>query len=236
MRAFQLTVAEAQVLLDQLDVARPGAVTRPVEPFTDDPILDGAPPTPDDPASVVPPPPPTSATTLTRAVAPPGMARVDFLGPITVTVGHSDRTSAFQYSLRARADISKDTEEQIGLYEAAVGLYRGSLAFSVSTEWLLPHRVDRQRDYADAATRLALLYGATDAERTLAMLDAVLKRDPLNEDLYRRIMRRVQAKLQRLDAVNRTLQLLEARCEEIQSAPETSTYELAKALTRSKAA
>ena len=131
--------------------------------------------------------------------------------------------------------MSKDSEEQIGLYEAAVGLYRGPLAFGINADWLLPHRMDRQRDYADAATRLARLYGTTDAERTLAMLDAVLKRDPLNEDLYRRIMR-VDAKLQRPDAVNRTLQLLEARCEEIQSAPDASTYELAKSLTRSKAA
>ena len=319
MRTFQLTSAEAQVLLDQLNTARPEAVTTPVEPFTDDPILDGAPPTPEDPASVVPLPPTTSTTTLTRAISPPGMVRVDFLGPITVTAGHADHTSAFQNSartlmtrlvvephgvsrdtllhdlwpdpkrpgkpgtlhqltfrlraafataaghtdafivedtatnllrlnpaviatdidafddLRARADVSKDPEEQIGLYEAAVGLYRGPLAFGINAYWLLPHRMDRQRDYADAATRLARLYGTTDAERTLAMLDAVLKRDPLNEDLYRRIMR-VQAKLQRPDAVNRTLQLLEARCEEIQSAPDPSTYELAKSLTRPKAA
>jgi len=318
MRVFQLTVAEAQVLLNQLNVARPEAVTRPVEPFTDNPILDGAPPTPEDPIAVVPLPSTTSTTTLTRAVAPPGIVRVDFLGPITVTVGHADHTSAFQNSartlmtrlivephgvsrdtllhdlwpnpkrpgkpgtlhqltfrlraafaatagrtdafvvedtatnllrlnpaviatdidafddLRARADMSKDPEEQIRLYEAAIGLYRGPLAFGINTDWLLPHRMDRQRDYADAATRLARLYGTTDAERTLAMLDAVLKRDPLNEDLYRRIMR-VQAKLQRPDAVNRTLQLLEARCEEIQSAPDSTTYDLAKSLTRSRA-
>ena len=319
MRAFHLTVTETAVLLDQLNAARPEAVAVPAEPFTDDPILDGAPPTAEDPASVISLPPMTSTTILTRAVAPPGMVRIDFLGPITVTVGDTDHTSAFQNSartlmirlvvephgvsrdtllhdlwpnpkrpgkpgtlhqltfrlraafataagrtdafivedtatnllrlnptvittdidafdnLRARADVSKDPEEQIGLYEAAVGLYRGPLAFGINADWLLPHRMDRQRDYADAATRLARLYGTTDAERTLAMLDAVLKRDPLNEDLYRRIMR-VQAKLQRPDAVNRTLQLLEARCEEIQSAPDASTYELVKSLTRAKAA
>lgn len=319
VRAFQLTVAEAEVLLDQLNAARPEPVATPAEPFTDDPALDGAPPTPENPASVIPLPPMTSTTTVTRAVAPPGLVRIDFLGPIAVTVGDTDYTSGFQNSvrtlmtrlvvelhgvsrdtllhdlwpnpkrpgkpgtlhqltfrlraafataagrtdafivedtatnllrlnpaviatdidafddLRARADTSKDPDEQIGLYEAAIGLYRGPLAFGINADWLLPHRMDRQRDYADAATRLARLYGTTDAERTLAMLDAVLKRDPLNEDLYRRIMR-VQAKLQRLDAVNRTLQLLEARCEEIQSAPDASTYELAKALTRSKAA
>ncbi|WP_194890911.1 BTAD domain-containing putative transcriptional regulator [Catenulispora pinisilvae] len=319
VRAFHLTVAEAAVLLDQLNAARPEALTTPFEPFTDDPTLDGAPPAPEDPASVIRLPPMTSTTTLTRAVAPPGMVRIDFLGPITVAVGNTDHTSAFQNSartlmtrlvvephgvsrdtllhdlwpnpkrpgkpgtlhqltfrlraafstaagrtdafivedtatnllrlnpavittdldafddLRARADVSKDSEEQIGLYEAAVGLYRGPLAFGINADWLLPHRMDRQRDYADAATRLARMYGTTDAERTLAMLDAVLKRDPLNEDLYRRIMR-VQAKLQRPDAVNRTLQLLEARCEEIQSAPDMSTYELAKSLARSWAA
>ena len=138
--------------------------------------------------------------------------------------------------MRHRADIAKDPQEQIGLYEAAIGLYRGPLAFGIkSADWLLPHRMDRQRDYADAATKLARLYGATDAERTLAMLDAVLKRDPLNEDLYRRIMR-VQAKLQRPDAVNRTLQLLEARCEELQTTPDSTTYDLAKSLTRARAA
>ena len=59
--------------------------------------------------------------------------------------------------LRRRADIAKDEGKQIGLYEAAIGLYRGPLAFGIGTDWLLPHRVDRQRDYPGAATRLARL-------------------------------------------------------------------------------
>lgn len=320
MRAFQLSAEEASTLILQLNAARPETASAPAEPFTDSPVLDGAPPAAGEPAPVVSLPPITSTTTITRAVAPPGMVRVDFLGPLVVTVADRDCSGGFQKSartlmtrmviephgvsretllrdlwqnpkrpgnpntlhnltrrlrvafeesagrkdafviedkaskllrlnpavivtdldafddLRRRADTAKDAEQQIGLYEAAIGLYRGPLAFGIdSADWLLPHRMDRQRDYADAATKLARLYGATDAERTLAMLDAVLKRDPLNEDLYRRIMR-VQAKLQRPDAVNRTLQLLEARCEELQTTPDSTTYELAKSLTRARAA
>jgi hypothetical protein len=94
--------------------------------------------------------------------------------------------------------------------DAAVTTYGGPPAADHAGEWLLTLREATRRRYLDALTSLARLTIADDPERTLGLLETARNLEPLNEALYRDIIR-IQHRLGRPDAAALTLELLSVR-------------------------
>jgi two-component SAPR family response regulator len=121
--------------------------------------------------------------------------------------------------------------DRVSLYSAIVGAYAGTLAEGLATSWIEPLRQAARRDALDALAALARLSVESDPERTLELLEMARGFDPHNELVYRDIMR-LQARLGRLDAIPRTLTLLEAHLVEIGEQPTSETVGLAVRLQR----
>ncbi len=120
-----------------------------------------------------------------------------------------------------------DTAQRRRALATAAGLYRGELAAGGAADWLEPARETLRRQAVDALALLADLdEQAGDLDAALAALDQAIGHDPYAEPLYRRIMR-LQARLGRPDAVQRTLRLLETRLAELDTEPEPDTRRLA---------
>ena len=113
--------------------------------------------------------------------------------------------------------------------------YTGVLADGLSTEWIETARESIRRDALEAVAALARALVATDPTQTLELLEVARAFDPHNEVLYRDIMR-LQARLDRPDAIPRTLRLLTTRLAELSEAPSPDTVDLADRLSRRRAA
>ncbi len=134
----------------------------------------------------------------------------------------------------ADADRALRNDDPAAAREAlthAVGCYQGPLAEDASYEWIEPYREEIRRQAVDAWTRLAGMNEPAESQQALALLDRALTHDPFNEQLYQRIMA-VQARLGRVDAVGRTLRLLEARLADLDTTPSQDTYDLVADLQR----
>jgi DNA-binding SARP family transcriptional activator len=112
---------------------------------------------------------------------------------------------------------------------AAVGLYRGELGGSAGWEWAEPYAETARRRALDAWTAIADLLQPNDPAGALSALEAALTHDPYNEYLYVRIMR-LQAAAGRLEAVRRTLALLESKLTDLGLTPSSQTRQAAAAL------
>jgi DNA-binding SARP family transcriptional activator len=108
----------------------------------------------------------------------------------------------------------------------AVGCYQGPLAQDAPYEWIEPYREEVRRQAVDAWTRLAAMHAPSESEQALTFLDQALTHDPYNEQLYQRIMT-IQGRLGRMDAVHRTVRLLETRLNDLDTTPSQDTYNLA---------
>jgi DNA-binding SARP family transcriptional activator len=118
--------------------------------------------------------------------------------------------------------------------DAVVALYRGPLATDHAGEWLITIREATRRRYLEALTALARITISEDPERTLQLLETARNLDPLNEAIYRDIIR-IQHRLGRPDAAALTLALLHAQLADIDATPEPSTLALAHARTTTPA-
>jgi DNA-binding SARP family transcriptional activator len=138
----------------------------------------------------------------------------------------------------AAADQALRTGDHIAAREAladAVSHYQGPLAADAAYDWIEPYREEIRRQAVDAHTRLAGMHEPAESEQALGLLDQALTHDPFNEQLYQRIMA-IQARLGRLDAIQRTLRLLETRLAEISTTPGEDTYATAASLQRPRLA
>lgn len=109
--------------------------------------------------------------------------------------------------------------------EAVLTTYQGPLAVEHPGEWLITMREATRRRYLDALTTLARLTIGDDPERTLGLLETARNLEPLNEAIYRDIIR-IQLRLARPDAAALTLQLLRAQLADIDAAPDPATTAL----------
>ncbi|MFB9902881.1 AfsR/SARP family transcriptional regulator [Allokutzneria oryzae] len=162
-----------------------------------------------------------TAGTVTRLMTGVGRYRLD---PEVVTVD-------YWHFLRAvaahRAALTREHRED--RLRAVVRAYRGPLAHGCDYEWIDALRETARRDALDAVAALARILVDTDPEQTLGLLETARELDPHHELLYRDIMR-LQGRLGRADAVERTLGLLVKRLAEIGEHPTPETTELAARL------
>jgi DNA-binding SARP family transcriptional activator len=136
-----------------------------------------------------------------------------------------------QAALRAAHDAS-DSGELLAALEQVAANYTANLLETPSYGWAEPLREELRRRAVDALARLAELHHeAGNAERALAVLEQAISADPYAEELYQRIMR-LQAALDRLDAVKRTFRILEDRLDDLELDPSDATVQLADTLTR----
>jgi hypothetical protein len=90
----------------------------------------------------------------------------------------------------------------------AVACYRGDLADGQDRAWILDYATIHRHQLLGAYARIAEILEADQPDQAIAALDAAIERDPVNEELYQRLMR-IHGRLARPDAVRRTLRLLE---------------------------
>lgn len=120
-------------------------------------------------------------------------------------------------------------DAKIHAYRAVVEAYGGPLADGMATEWIEPAREAIRRDAIDAVAALARALVEHDPAQTLDLLELARAFDPHNELLYRDIMR-LQERLGRLDAIERTLTLLRTRLAELDEQPTAQAVNLAAGL------
>jgi DNA-binding SARP family transcriptional activator len=94
-------------------------------------------------------------------------------------------------------------------------------------EWLVTLRETVRRRYLDAVTTLARITIDTMPEQTLDLLETARNLEPLNEAIYRDIIR-IQQRLGRPDAAAATFQLLHAQLADIDTTPSPPTIALAR--------
>lgn len=108
----------------------------------------------------------------------------------------------------------------------AADTYGGDFASGIDHLWASEHATTYRHHILDVLARIAELHETDQPDAALAALHQALDHDPLNEELYQRIMR-IQGRLGRPDAVRRTLQLCEARLADIQAEPSPATRRVA---------
>ncbi|GAA2535821.1 MULTISPECIES: BTAD domain-containing putative transcriptional regulator [Pseudonocardia] len=134
----------------------------------------------------------------------------------------------FDAAVTARRAAGTD-EERIDADQLVVETYGGELAEGTPYPWIEIAREAVRRDAIDSAAALARALVPRDPQRTLDLLEIARAFDPINEMIYRDIMR-LQSRLGRLDAISRTLALLTARLGEIGDQPDADTIDLARRL------
>ncbi|MDN5750415.1 MAG: transcriptional regulator, partial [Pseudonocardia sp.] len=136
----------------------------------------------------------------------------------------------FDAAVIARRAAGTD-EERTDADQLVVDAYGGELAEGTPYPWVETAREAVRRDAIDSAASLARALVPRDPQRTLDLLEIARAFDPLNELIYRDIMR-LQSRLDRPDAISRTLALLTARLGEIGDQPHPETIDLAHSLQR----
>ncbi|TMR04356.1 hypothetical protein ETD83_08330 [Actinomadura soli] len=130
----------------------------------------------------------------------------------------------------AEAQQATDDATRIKALTLVAGHCAGEFASGLTQEWAEIHREHLRRVTSDALANLARLIQEDDPERALLVLEQAITHDPYSEPLYRRIMR-LQARLDRPDAVRRTYRLLTARLNELDAEPEEETRKLVNSST-----
>lgn len=110
----------------------------------------------------------------------------------------------------AEANCATDDETTIAALERAVACYHGDFAEGIYQDWATDHANVYRSQVFDAYSKLVEHLEAEQPDRALACLRAAMEVEPINESLYQTTMR-IQARLGRLDAVERTMAILHDR-------------------------
>lgn len=158
------------------------------------------------------------------------------LAPLVTLAGdryrlHPDLISVDYWTFLVAAThlTNPDPQLRVQACETAINTYRGPLGIDHTSEWLITLREATRRRYLDALTTLARLTITDNPTRTLELLETARNLEPLNEAIYRDIMR-IQADLNRPDAITHTLALLRTQLADIDETPDPHTLDLATAL------
>ncbi|MEV3923786.1 AfsR/SARP family transcriptional regulator [Actinomadura coerulea] len=134
-------------------------------------------------------------------------------------------------SALADAQLAANDTARVKALTAAADLCTGEFASGLTQEWAESHREYLRRTIGDALANLSRLIQEDDPERALMMLEQAITHDPFCESLYRHIMR-LQARLDRPEAVRRTYRLLTTRLDELDAEPDDETRNLLNSSTR----
>lgn len=96
---------------------------------------------------------------------------------------------AFEEALTCAEQATQNVEQQQALHKA-VDHYQGDLLPNCYDEWILPERDRLRQSYFHAASRLmVLLEQERDYNNAIKVVQQLLRHDPLQEQLYRDLMR-----------------------------------------------
>jgi DNA-binding SARP family transcriptional activator len=142
---------------------------------------------------------------------------------------HPELVSVDYWDLLVAATDLTHTDEETRRHacDAIMSIYRGPLAAEHTGEWLVTLRETVRRRYLDAVTTLARITIDNKPEQTLDLLETARNLEPLNEAIYRDIIR-IQQRLGRPDAAAATFQLLHAQLADIDATPSPATVALAR--------
>lgn len=110
-------------------------------------------------------------------------------------------------------------------HHIAIHLYQGPFAADLTGEWTHTIREATRRRYLEAINDLAETEITTNPDLALDLLERARNLEPLNEAIYRNIIR-IHLDAQRSDAAERTYELLRTHLDTIDAAPEPETERL----------
>ncbi|WP_344133034.1 BTAD domain-containing putative transcriptional regulator [Luedemannella flava] len=126
-----------------------------------------------------------------------------------------------------RANKAGNDETCLAALHEAVACYRGDFAEGHDRAWVIDYATTYRHQILSAYARIAEILEIDHPDQAIAALDTATERDPVNEELYQRVMR-IHGRLGRPDAVRRTLRLLENRLAELcEAEPSEATRRIA---------
>jgi DNA-binding SARP family transcriptional activator len=144
------------------------------------------------------------------------------LDPYTITVDLWQMLAAI-----GRANTAPDDHAALTALREAADLYGGDFAANQDRAWVTDYQTTHRNQILNVYSRIAELLEADQPDAAIAALDQALTHDPVNEELYQRIMR-VQGRQHRPDAVRRTMRRLENQLAELGGAePSEATRRVA---------
>ncbi|MBM7079319.1 BTAD domain-containing putative transcriptional regulator [Micromonospora humida] len=145
------------------------------------------------------------------------------LDPQTVTVDLWHMLTAIN-----QAATSDNDDEALAALRRATDLYMGDFAEGHDHPWAVDYATSYRHQVLTAYARIAEFLEPDHPDRAVAALERATDLDPVNEELYQRIMR-IHGRRQRPDAVRRTLRRLEERLADLLDAePSQATRRVAE--------
>ncbi|MEU7616599.1 BTAD domain-containing putative transcriptional regulator [Micromonospora rifamycinica] len=145
------------------------------------------------------------------------------LDPQTVTVDLWHMLTAINH-----ATTSDNDDETLAALRRATDLYAGDFAEGHDHSWAVDYATSYRHQILTAYARIAEILEPDHPDRAVAALERATDLDPVNEELYQRIMR-IHGRQQRPDAVRRTLRRLEERLADLADAqPSQATRRVAE--------
>ncbi|WP_433615339.1 BTAD domain-containing putative transcriptional regulator [Dactylosporangium sp. CA-139114] len=127
-----------------------------------------------------------------------------------------------------RANTASDDTTALAALREAADLYGGDFADGQDRAWVTDYATTHRHQILGVYARIAELLEADQPDAAVAALETALRYDPVNEELYQRIMR-IHGRQHRPDAVRRTLRRLENQLAELGDAePSEATRRLAE--------
>jgi DNA-binding SARP family transcriptional activator len=124
------------------------------------------------------------------------------------------------------ANTSENDEECLAALREATNWYTGD--FATGQDWSTSYADRYRHQILSAYARVAEFLETDHPDQAITALEQAIDLDPVNEDLYQRLMR-VQGRLRRPDAVRRTLRQLEDRLADLGYAePSEATRRVAR--------
>jgi DNA-binding SARP family transcriptional activator len=126
------------------------------------------------------------------------------------------------------ANTAADDAACLTALHQAAGMYRGDFADGQDRAWAADYATTYRHQILNVYARIAELLEADQPDQAVAALERAMDLDPVNEELYQRIMR-IHGRQHRPEAVRRTLRRLEQRLADLGEAePSEATQRVAE--------
>ncbi|MEU1808395.1 BTAD domain-containing putative transcriptional regulator [Micromonospora aurantiaca (nom. illeg.)] len=127
-----------------------------------------------------------------------------------------------------RANTATDDSTALVALREAADLYAGDFADGQDRAWVTDYATTHRHQILGVHVRIAEYLEADQPDAAVAALETALRYDPVNEELYQRVIR-IHGRHHRPDAVRRTLRRLEAQLAELGDAePSEATRRIAE--------
>ncbi|MBT8223942.1 MAG: LysM peptidoglycan-binding domain-containing protein [Dactylosporangium sp.] len=123
-----------------------------------------------------------------------------------------------------QANHAADDTACLAALRRAADCHGGSFAVTVGRVWVAEYATTIRNQVLSVHGRIAEFLEADHPDQAIAVLERAIEHDPVNEELYQRVMR-IHGRLGRSDAVRRTVRLLGNRIAELGEAEVSETTE-----------